>query len=130
MSIIKLDTWLNADCTLGRLSYGEFKCFTLELPDLDNQQDISCIPAGRYRVTKYESPSKGSVLLLHNVVNRTYIEIHAGNFTRQILGCILVGRAIKYLDGDSIPDVSHSKDALNALLSVVPDETEIVVTRR
>ena len=128
--MIKLDTWVNEDCTLGRLSYGEFKCFTLELPDLDNQQDISCIPAGRYRVTKYKSPSKGNVLLLHNVVNRTYIEIHAGNFTRQILGCILVGNAIKYIDSDTVPDVANSRKTLNALLAAVPINTEIEITRR
>ena len=127
--MIKLDTWVNEDCTLGRLSYGEFKCFTLELPDRDNQQDISCIPAGRYRVTRYKSPSKGNVLLLHNVVNRTYIEIHAGNYTREILGCILVGEGISYLDGDTTPDVSSSRKTLNALLAAVPDTTEIVITR-
>ena len=126
---IELNTWRNDDCTLGRLSYGDFQCFTLELPDLDNAPNISCIPAGRYRVTKYQSPSKGSVLLLHGVEGRTYIEIHAGNFTRQIEGCILTGDGIKYLDGDSIPDVTNSKNTLKKLLSLVPDETVIEIKR-
>jgi hypothetical protein len=127
--MIKLDTWVNGDCTIGRLSYGEFKCFTLELPWLDNQINISCIPAGIYEGEKYESPTKGSVLLLKDVPNRTWIEIHAGNFTRQILGCTLVGDGIKYLDGDSIPDVTNSVNTLRALLAAVPDKCQISINR-
>ena len=80
-------------------------------------------------MTKYNSPSKGLVLLLHDVPNRTYIEIHAGNFTRQILGCILVGDGIKYLDNDTIPDVTNSKNTLNKLIDLISGETEIEITR-
>ena len=126
---IKLSTWLNNDCTLGRLSFGELHCFTLELPWIDNLTNISCIPAGTYRVTKYESPSKGSVLLLHDVPNRTYVEIHSGNYTSQIDGCILVGSGITYLDNDTIPDVINSRKILKKLLELVPNETTIKITR-
>ena len=126
---IKLNTWVQDDCTLGRLSFGDFYCFTLELPWEDNIKGISCIPSGTYKVTHYESPTKGSVLLLHNVRGRTYIEIHAGNYTRQIQGCILVGDSIRHLDGDRIPDVANSKTTLGKLLSIVPEETEIQITR-
>ncbi len=126
---IKLNTWTQDDCTLGRLSFGELNCFTLELPWQENKPNISCIPAGIYPVSKYESPSKGSVLLLHDVPNRTYIEIHAGNYTSQILGCILVGDGIKYLNNDTIPDVTNSKKTLNKLLNLAPDETFIEIIR-
>ena len=124
---INLTTWVQDDCTLGRMSYGDFHCFTLELPWKNNQPSISCIPSGKYRVTKYQSPSKGLVLLLHNVLDRTYIEIHAGNYTRQIEGCILVGDGIKYMDNDTIPDVTNSKNTLNKLLDL--STTEIEITR-
>jgi len=127
---IKLTTWLQNDCTLGRLSFIDFQCFTLELPWIDNLTNISCIPAGMYRVTKYESPSKGSVLLLHDVPNRTYVEIHSGNYTSQIDGCILVGDGIKYLNNDTIPDVTNSKKTLRKLLDLVPKETFIEIIRK
>ena len=127
---IKLTTWLQNDCTLGRLSFIDFQCFTLELPWIDNLTNISCIPAGMYRVTKYESPSKGSVLLLHDIPNRTYVEIHSGNYTSQIDGCILVGDGIKYLNNDTIPDVTNSKKTLRKLLDLVPKETFIEIIRK
>jgi hypothetical protein len=129
ITMIKLDTWVNDDCTVGRLSYGDFKCFTIELPWLDNAQSISCIPAGTYGIEKYKSQSKGSVLLLKDVPNRAWIEIHAGNYTRQIQGCVLVGDSIRYLDADNIPDVANSKNTLRALLAAMPDECEITITR-
>lgn len=128
--MIKLDTWHQPDCTLGRLSYGEFQCFTLELPWVDNEKGISCIPKGIYRVEKYNSPKHGKVLLLKDVPNRTFIEIHAGNFTRQIEGCILVGAGIRYIDGDTIPDVATSKKTLNYLVNRVPNEGEFIDIRR
>ena len=127
--MIKLSTWNNDDCTLGRLSFGDFHCFTLELPWLNNQSSISCISAGTYPVSKYESPSKGSVLLLHDVPGRSYTEIHSGNFTRQILGCILVGDGITYLDNDNIPDVTNSRNTLKKLFDLVPDNTFIEISR-
>lgn len=127
--IIEINTWTNDDCTLGRLTYGNFKCFTLELPWLGNARNISCIPAGTYRAEKYESPSKGLVLLLHDVEDRSYIEIHAGNYTLQIQGCILVGDGIKFLDNDDIPDVTNSKATLIDLLDAVPDGVEVKITR-
>ena len=129
MADIVIDTWCQKDCTLGRLSYGDFKCFTLELPWRHNAEDISCIPHGQYLAEKYHSPTKGDVLLLLGVENRTYIEMHAGNYTRDVLGCILLGQGIKYLDGDSIPDVVTSKVTLNMLLAKVPDSVTVVVNR-
>ena len=124
---MKISRFYHHDCTLGRLSIDGFQCFTLELPDLDNQRNISCIPAGTYKARKYQSPSKGLCFLLEDVPNRTYIEIHAGNYTRQIQGCILVGDGIKFLDGDLIPDVTNSGATLKKLLSLLPDEIEITL---
>lgn len=82
------------DCTLGILYDAESIaiCCTLELPWLDNQHEISCIPKGSYRVTRYNSPSKGEVFLLHDVPGRSMVEIHSGNTVDDIKGCIAVGR--------------------------------------
>ena len=115
---MRLERWHRNDCTLGVLSLGTFQCFTLELPDLGNQPDISCIPAGKYEYYFRNSPKNGPVLELRDVPNRTYVQIHKGNFTRDIHGCILVGDAIRFIDGDTIPDVSNSKVTHNRLLAI------------
>ena len=52
------------------------------------------IPAGFYPVTLTMSPRFGEVLpLIGNVVGRTGIRIHAGNYPRDTAGCILAGVA-------------------------------------
>ncbi len=62
-------------------------CSTLEHTDV-------AIPAGFYPVTLTMSPRFGEVLpLIGNVVGRTGIRIHAGNYPRDTAGCILVGVA-------------------------------------
>ena len=110
------------DCTIGRLEVEGMRCFTLELPFLDNKKSISSIPEGKYKAFRRVSPKNGLVIELMDVPNRTNIQIHAGNYTRQIEGCILVGKSITYLDSDSIPDVTNSKDTLLALLKRLPTD--------
>ena len=74
---------------------GERMCDTLENPWLDNQQTISCIPAGIYDVRlrlARESASRDYLhLLVKDVPNRKYILFHRGNFPKDTSGCILVG---------------------------------------
>ena len=74
---------------------GERMCDTLENPWLDNQQNISCIPAGIYDVRlrlARESASRDYLhLLIQDVPNRSFILIHRGNFPSQTQGCVLVG---------------------------------------
>lgn len=115
------------DCTLGRLSYGVYQCFTLELPWRDNRTSISCITAGLYQCQKITSPSLGECVDVKNVAGRTYIRIHKGNFTRQIEGCILVGTSIQFIDGDSIPDVGASTKAFTGLMNALPDSFEMEI---
>jgi len=125
---LKIKRFYMSDCTLGRLTYGDFQCFTLELPILDNAQDISCIyPYGGFNGRKHFSPNNGDCIAIDNVQDRTNIQIHSANFTRQILGCIAVGDGIKFLDNDSIPDVTNSRDTLRRLLSVLPDTFKIII---
>ena len=116
--MIIIDRWYREDCTLGIFTINNFRCFSLELPDKENQQDISCIPEGIYEYYSRNSPNNGNVLELRSVPNRDYIQIHKGNFTRNVLGCILVGESIKFLDRDSIPDVTRSKPTLKKVLEL------------
>lgn len=125
--MITINRWYHKDCTLGRLYLGGFQCFTLELPDLGNAQDISCIPEGTYKAFKRQSQKNGSVIELKSVPNRQFIQIHRGNYTRQIQGCILVGDSIKFLDGDQTPDVTNSGATMDKILSLLPDEFEVKI---
>lgn len=104
-----------------------FYCFGLELPWLDNQSSISCIPEGVYQCRKTHSNKNKYCIEIMNVTGRTNIQIHAGNYTRNIQGCVLVGDSIAMIDLDSIPDVSNSKLTLSKLMSHLPDSFELEI---
>ena len=128
MSDIKIQRAYYNDCTIGRLWCGEFQCFTLELPLLNNESNVSCIyPAGGYVGRKHFSVKNGDIIAIDNVMNRTGIQIHSGNYTSQIRGCILVGDSIKFLNDDKIPDVTNSKNTLKKLLSILGDSFSIEI---
>jgi len=128
---ITIETISYEDSTIGRLSSNEFYCFTLELPWLNNKTDISCVPPNIYKYKKRISPSKKTLVIeLIDVKGRTFIQIHSGNYTRQILGCCLVGTGITYLDSDNIPDVINSKTTLDKLLESCPDTGTIEIIRQ
>jgi len=112
---ITIKRWYHNDCTLGRLRAGSFQCWTLELPNLGNQQDISCIPEGDYEYYSRYSEHNGNCLQLKAVPNRTSIQIHAANYVNQILGCLAVGDSIKFMNNDLIPDVTNSVETLEKL---------------
>ena len=82
--------------TIGKLYLnGEWLCDTLENPYLDNQRNISCIPAGEYPVrlrVARESATKDYLhLLVMDVPNRDLILFHIGNKSSDTRGCVLVG---------------------------------------
>lgn len=109
------------NCVTGELTYHSFTCKTLELPNLNNQENISCIPEGIYACKKITSQSLGKCIEIEGVDNRTYVRIHAGNFTSQILGCVLVGEKHLDFNNDGITDVTNSKATLKKLLKYTPE---------
>ena len=128
--MVKIKRWVHDNCVVGLLTYKDFKCFTLELPDLGNQTNISCIPDGTYKAKKRFSPGKQyEVIEYIDAPNRTYIQIHKGNFTRQLLGCQAVGDSIKFVDGDDILDVTNSGTTFDELMAVLPDTFDIEIYR-
>ena len=108
-------------------SYPIFDFVTLELPWKDNQQNISCIPEGKYTWQKYMSPKHGEVLLIHQVPNRSMIEIHKGNFTTDIEGCILPGDSHTDINGDGVIDVTNSAVTLNKILDICGQSGTIII---
>jgi len=99
----------------------------LELPWLDNQRRVSCIPTGTYKARKHNSPKFGESLWLQDVPNRSEILVHKGNYHFDILGCILIGRFLKDINNDGLIDVVESTKAIKELLSYLKDIDGIMI---
>lgn len=122
----------NRNETLGTLMVmdGEhplFKCKTIELPDLGNQPNCSCIPEGVYDVVKHVSPRHGKCFAVLNVPGRTDILIHKGNYTTDTLGCILPGAGFCDLNNDGNIDVFDSTKTMDQLLGLLPDKFKLYI---
>lgn len=96
-------------------------CHTLELPWLDNKQNLSCIPTGVYDVTLSQSKNFGPCYRFSSVLNRSGILIHAGNTIKDTRGCILVG-----LDVNDV-GVVHSKLAMYRLFDILPENFKLTI---
>lgn len=114
--------------TLGHLCLFEgvddiFSAKSLELPDLNNETDISCIPKGRYLCKKRFSDKYGWHYLVceqdgAHVTGRTWVLIHFGNYYHNTKGCILLGQDVTDINGDGYRDVTRSKFTMQLLNSV------------
>lgn len=105
-----------------------FECKTLELPWLNNQPYVSCIPTGAYNVRKHYSSRLGESFHVFDVPGRSEILIHAGNYRRDTLGCILLGMRFADIDNDGMRDIESSGIALEHLLSAAPDEFTLTIS--
>jgi len=106
-----------------------FSCKTLELPWLNNKENISCIPGfgSKYLVKEFMSPSKGKCYKFEYVIDRSYIEIHVGNFVDDILGCVLPGEYFIDIDNDGLMDVSYSSRTLCNMFRAMGDEFYLTI---
>lgn len=135
MNSIKIIREYYSDRTLGIAKVhdkcgGLYLFQTLELPWKSNQRRISCIPEGEYWAIPHNSPTFGQTLWLQDVPERSEILIHAGNFTKDTLGCILPGTGHADIDGDGLLDVKSSRKAMNKILSLTweQEKTKIIIT--
>ena len=98
----------------------------LELPWLDNKQDISCIPLGTYtcKRTIDRKMHSGKVIPVTyevtGVPDRSGILFHRGNTTQDTRGCILVGMQIKL---SSTVWLDQSRKAMNLLLTGIEEDS-------
>lgn len=110
--------------TLGRLKIFNasgnllFECFTLELPYVDNQHNISSIPAIGYYCHLYNSSKFGLVFKILNVRNREGILFHKGNTVKDTHGCILLGNGYTLNSDLSDCFLRNSKNAFDELMSL------------
>jgi hypothetical protein len=104
---------------------------TLELPYLENQKEISCIPTGEYIVNRVTSPKFGVTYLLDDVPNRSSILIHSGNYAsglkKDTSGCILVGLRYEDINLDGNLDVVESRKAMDLLRMVLPRNFKLII---
>lgn len=110
--------------TWGTILNGDVPiCTTLELPWLDNQRGISCIPEGTYNcipLIDHLTDSGhlfGRCIRVLDVPNRDGILIHPGNHISDTHGCILVGSAISL----GFVELIESRLALVRLFQVCKD---------
>jgi hypothetical protein len=103
--------------TFGRLRVGDFLCFTIERKWLDNEPFISCIPAGAYIMTLGNFGGNYPNYELQDVPGRSAIEIHRGNTSEDVKGCIAVG----YRLGTSYDKwaVTSSADAMRGYMKAM-----------
>lgn len=104
---------------------------TIELPDNGNQRNSSCIPEGIYKVTKYDSPTKGECFKVLAVQGRSDILIHKGNYASgnkvDTKGCILPGIYFEDINSDGNLDVAESTSALNRMLNILPEKFQLYI---
>ena len=114
--------------TLGIFDRNGLNIKTLELPDLSNYQNISCIPEGVYKVKKGVNTKGKNVFHVFNVPNRSGIQIHVANYTNQIKGCIAVG--LKNGVKSNKCFTSDSAKAFNLMHSQLPDSFELEIKKK
>jgi len=92
----------------------------LERPWLNNQSNISCIPAGSYKCGYLERSASGKykgVYIIEDVHGRVGILIHNGNLVIHTHGCLLIGNRRGYLSGK--PAVLSSRTALGEFMNLM-----------
>ncbi len=108
-------------CTIGILYIQtrnlRWSCRTLELPWLDNQPQISCIPAGTYSCYRVKSPKFGETFVVTRVTGRAGILFHAGNTAKDTHGCILLGVGVE--TGGRKPCLLSSRAAMKTFMQML-----------
>lgn len=80
------------NCVMGVLTVEEEVLgYTIEVPWPDDNKDSSCIPPGTYNGIIHYDKVNCWVIELDSVPGRTGVQIHMGDYARDVPGCILVG---------------------------------------
>ena len=87
--VLQLHRSYHPKATHGILTYRQrFVSYVLELPWLENQPLISCIPEGLYTLKKRYSFKFREHLHVREVPGRTHILFHAANRVSELQGCL------------------------------------------
>lgn len=123
--------------TLGTLNVLQgskiiFTCKTMELPWLDNKNNLSCIPADEYELTKEATSPKHDYphMRVSNVPKRKGILFHKITYVKDLLGCVGIGGKFFDINKDGVPDVIESGKTLQALYDILPDKCKLTIKWR
>lgn len=114
MQIVELVRYRESDeGTRGFLFFGSLRLHALELPWRDNRSNVSCIPAGQYKMSMTTASryigGRRDLYLVHGVPGRAGILFHAGTFAgdkslgyrTNSWGCPLLGLSVGTLQGQA-----------------------------
>ncbi len=103
----------------GRLIVDSFACYTVERPWVNNERNVSCIPAGRYQLalgTHYRGTDDPTddypAYEVIGVSGRSFIKLHRGNTMDDLAGCIAPGTELGWIS----PDPSRNRPGRWAVL--------------
>ena len=86
--------------TFGALKINKMLfCWTLERTDMENEQNVSCIPAQQYECKRYHSSRFADTFQIMDVPGRNHILFHPANTMDQLQGCISLGERLDYISG-------------------------------
>lgn len=89
MELKIIRTYLPGGTNGDLLLNGEKICSTIELPWKNNHPATSCIPEGKYELSKRYTLRFGKHFMLLNVPGRSYILLHPANDAiKELKGCI------------------------------------------
>ena len=114
--------------TLGTLTVGAVTLFTIERPWLENQPNVSCIPAGPYEIKLVWVDNERKLRLAGACIpsERTLINVEVANYASELEGCIGVGEGVTARG--FVPDrqymVTESAAAYELLLSKLSTLTD------
>ena len=116
LKLYLLRDYMTEDVTLGRIFNPDdnFHFQTLELPWLDNQINISCIPEGTYTCRRdFYNRGGYEAFEVTDVEGRSEIKFHIGNWVKDIKGCIAIGSK-RYINNE--PMITDSRIAFNSFM--------------
>lgn len=144
MNLTLVRDYAGEDCTLGPLTVNGHTFDTLAPPwkadprGVCGHPDQSCVPAGEYQLVPHDTPAhprtwalvNSALGIYHETVpegcfGRTAVLLHTGNFPRDSLGCILIGRTRRYVGEQWM--VTDSRNAFAEFKAILP-WTEHVLT--
>ena len=99
--------------TIGRLTLPDGSIYSMmENPWKRNAKNVSCLSVGNYRFFMKRSPKYGLRYHLDDaeIAPRSHCLMHAGNWVKNTLGCLMPGLRDGWLDG--VRAVLNSGDAL------------------
>jgi len=104
----------------------EWPLFTLEPSWKENKEDVSCIPPMVYIIEPFDSPKHGKCFIIKCVPHRTVVEAHIGNWLKDTIGCICVGKIIDIRKGEL--GVFNSSSAMFELLNIIKEPSELYIS--